>query len=361
MNYRRLQLTALLPATALIFAIGCGHDEPLQADANLEKITVEVAEVELIQDEKPIELRGVVQPARHATISSRVMGPVVALKVRAGTTVAKNQILLEIQPEAADGQLAQAHGALSQAKAGYAMAERNFARFDALYKENAASDLEFDMARMQFDQARGAVEQAEGAVQAASSVAGESVVRSPFAARVVETLVEAGDLAAPGRPLIRVESIGGQQIWLTVREQDISRVAIGDEIGVRLDARPDLGTVTGRIDEIVPSADPGTHTFTIKVGLGSLAIPSGFSGRAGITGDSADRLVVGPGAVHRRGGLELVIVRANDGRARTRAVTTGGTTADGRVEILSGLNQGESVVMNAAGPVADGTPLELAR
>jgi RND family efflux transporter MFP subunit len=361
MIVRTRSLTALIPITALALSTACGHEEPQRVEADLKPVKVEVVDVERVSQAKPIDVRGIVQPTRQAAVSSRVMGPVVALKVRAGATVAEGQVLLEIQPEAADGQLAQARGALAQAQAALALSERNFQRFKALHAENAASELELDMARMQFEQARGAVAQAEGGVSAASSVAAESEVSAPFAARVIQTLVEVGDLAAPGRPLVRVESLEGQQIWLTVRESDIHRVAVGDQVGVRLDARPELGEIIGSVQEIVPWADADTHTFTVKVGLGSIHVPSGFSGRAVISGDSTDRLVVPAGAVHRRGGLELVVVRAADGTARTRAVTTGGMLGDGRIEVLSGVNQGESVVTNALGPLADGTPLELSR
>ena len=360
MKARRF-ISIVFLATVALGLTACGHDEPELAEADLKPLSVEVAEVERVTEAHPIDVRGVVQPARQAAVSSRVMGPVVKLNVRAGSTVAKNQVLLEIQPEASAGQLGQARGALAQAEAALAMAERNYRRFEALHADNAASELELDMAKMQYEQARGAVEQAEGAVRAASSVADESTVRAPFAARVVETLVEVGDLAAPGRPLVRVESLEGQQMWLNVRQNDIGRVSVGDQIEMRLDARGDLGTIAGGIQEIAPSADPGTHTFIVKVGLGQIDVPSGFSGRATISGDITDRIVVPIGAVHRRGGLELVIVRAADGSARTRAVTTGGALGDDRVEILSGLDAGESVVVNAPGPVADGTPLELSR
>ena len=355
---RRFTPIVFLALTALGLT-ACGHEEPKTAMADLQPLSVEVSEVELLTQAHPIEVRGVVHPARQAAVSSRVMGPVVELKVRAGSTVTKNQILLEIQPEASAGQLGQARGALAQAEAALAMAERNYKRFEALHADNAASELELDMAKMQYEQARGAVEQAEGAVGSASSVADESAVRAPFAARVVETLVEVGDLAAPGRPLVRVESLEGQQMWLSVRENDIGRVAVGNQLEMRLDARKDLGAILGEIQEIVPSADSATHTFVIKAGLGQINIPSGFSGRATISGDITERLVVPNGAVHRRGGLELVIVRAADGSARTRAVTTGSAIDGDRVEILSGLNDGETIVINAPGPVADGTPLEL--
>jgi RND family efflux transporter MFP subunit len=361
MNARIRFLAILVPITALTLSAGCGHDAPHGAAGNLEAIAVTTSEVEIVTEAKPIEVRGIIQPARQSMISSRAIGPVVALNVQAGDTVKKGQALLEIEPAQSGGQLAQAEGALAQAKAALSLADRNFQRFQALHAENAASDLELDMARMQYEQASGAVVQAEGAVRTASTIADESEVQAPFAARVVSTMVEVGDLAAPGRPLVRLESIGGQQIWLTVRESDIGRVAKRDEVGVEIDSRPDLGTLIGVVEEIVPSADPATHTFTVKVGLGDARVPSGLAGRAVIKGDRTDRLVVPVSAVHQRGGLELVVVRADDGTARTRAVTTGGEVEGGRIEILSGLKSGESVAVDAPGPITDGTPLEVVR
>lgn len=360
MNTRRILTTVALIAAVLTMT-ACGSHEAEFAEAELAPVTVSIATVERSADARTIEVRGIVQPTRQASLSSRVMGPVVAVNVRAGDQVAAGQTLIEIQAETSDGQLAQASGALAQTTAALALAERNYQRYQALHAESAASELELDMARMQYEQARGAVAQAEGAVQAADSVASESLVKAPFAARVVRTMVEAGDLAAPGRPLIQVESREGQQIWLNVREADIGRLAIGDEIAVRLDARPDLGAITGTVREVEPSADPATHTFSVKADLGEAQVPSGMSGRAAIAGDAHSRLFAPTDAVHRRGGLELVVVRAADGSARTRAVTTGVELTDGRTEILSGLDEGDQVATDLAAPVADGTPLEVAR
>jgi len=354
------KLIAPAAAAMTLVAAGCGHDQAEQSTIDLKPVTVRMTTVERSSLARPIELRGLVQPAREAFVSSRVMGPVVSINVTAGASVAKGQPLLEILPETAEGQLAQAEGARVQARAALALAERNFRRFEALHGEGAASELELDMARMEFEKARGAVEQADGAVRAATSVATESVVRAPFAGRVVDTLVEVGDLATPGRPLVRVESTGGQEIWLTVREADIRRFELNQGLDVRLDARPDLGSIQGMVREIIPSADPATHTFTIKVSLPEISVLSGISGRAVIAGDTSDRIVIPAGAVHHRGGLELVIVRAPDGTARTRAVTTGRHLEGDLIEILSGLDDGESVAVDAPGPVADGTRLEVA-
>jgi RND family efflux transporter MFP subunit len=360
MTLDRLAKLSSLAAVVLV-AGACGHRQPAAAKEAHAPVTVSVGRVERVTDATTIEARGIVQPARQAMVSSRVMGPVVALHVEAGAIVPKGAKLLEIQPEAIEGQVAQAQGALAQARAALSLAERNFRRFEALHAQDAASELELDMARMSFKQAEGAVQQAEGAVQSASTVASEAVVRAPFAARVIDTLVEVGDFAAPGRPLVRVEARGERQIWLTIRETDIGHVEEGLEVPVTLDARPQLGALRGSVAEVIPAADPGTHTFTVKVDLGNIDVPSGLAGRATLAGDTGERLLIPGSAIHRRGGLELVVVCGSQGSAETRAITTGTLVDDGRVEVLSGLDEGLEVVLDAPGPLPDGTPLEVRR
>ncbi|MCG6961740.1 MAG: efflux RND transporter periplasmic adaptor subunit [Acidobacteria bacterium] len=359
-----MKTSKLLTVSILGLAVGltaaCGSEAP-DAPAKLPPISGHVATVEAIRGAKPVEIYGVVQPSRQSFVSSRVIGPVVATKVEAGEIVKKGQALLEIQPQTVEGQVAQAKGALAQAEAALSLAEKNARRFEQLHEEHAASDLELDMARMQHEQALGAVKQAKGAVQAASSVAAEAVVRAPFAARIVSRLVDVGDLAAPGRPLVRVESLSGRKVWLTVREADIQRVHQGQKLSVSFDTRPDLGTVDGIVNEIVPAADPATHTFTVKVSVDGLDVASGTSARADLPGKVTERLAVPASAVFDRGGLQLVVALASDGTARTRAVTTGASMADGRVEVLSGLKAGDRIVVDAPGPVADGTPVEVVK
>jgi RND family efflux transporter MFP subunit len=372
LNHPIQAVAATTVAALALLTLACSDHQAQRLDERPAPVRAHLRAVEQLDESRTIEVYGTVQPVRQAAVSSRVMGPVVAVHVQAGDLVTADAPLVDIQPEAIDGQLAQAQGALGQARAALALAQRNYDRYQALHAEDAASQLELDMASMQLEQARGAVHQAEGAVQAAGSVAREATVRAPFAARVVERLAEVGDMAAPGRPLVRLESRTGSRIWLTVREADIGLLEPGQELPIQLDARPDLGTLRGTVAEIVPSADPMTHSFTVKVDLPSSSgghgpgIASGMSGRATIAGAPVDRLVIPDAAVHRRGGLELVVIRAADGTARTRAVTLGerieprgGSGEPLMVEVLSGLAEGEQVLVDAPGPVADGTPVEV--
>lgn len=352
----KIQAIAMTALAALWFA-GCGHEEAKTAAVEREPLRARVVEVRAVDGARSIQVQGVVQPERETFLSSRAMGPVTGVFVGAGDRVSTGDSLLEIQQDMSRGQLAQAQGARAQAEAALSLAQRNFERFRTLYEKNSCSEIELDMARMQFDQAKGAVEQASGAVAAAASVADESVVVAPFDAVVVEKMVNLGDLAAPGRPLVRLQSLNGRRLWLSVRESDAGFVRLGMTLPVELDSRSDLGVIDGRVVEIAPAADMATHTVLVKVELPVERLMSGISGRATIPGDSRRSLLVPAAAVYRSGGLNLVAAVDAGGLVRTRAVTLGART-DGEVEVLSGLAAGDRVLAELTAPVADGTPVQ---
>lgn len=360
MSLLRNPLTLTLAAALTLAAGGCGggHDEP--AGTAAPAVRAASAPVERLTAAGAIELQGTVAAERTASVSARVMAMVTALHVAAGDAVSRGQLLLEIDPQVARGQLAQARGALGQATAALALAERNLERFEALAATNAASELELDLARMQHDQARSAVEQAEGAVAAASAVAADSRVTAPFAGRVARTLVEVGDLAAPGRPLVSIESATGRRLRLRVPESLMarSRLASGDRLRARIDARPELGDLEAVVVEVAPGADPVSHTFEVELELDGADLASGLAGRAWLPGESRELVAAPRDAVLRRGGMSLVVLVTDDGLAESRAVTLGEELAEGRVEVLSGLAGGETVLVGLAAVPPAGARVE---
>jgi len=348
----------IVPAAALaVLLVGCGHKEAAVEPVAPAPVQATVVAVEAVEAPRLIELQGVVMPEKETYLSSRAMGPVVKVLANAGDLVRKGDLLVEIQQDLSHGQLSQAKGGLAQAEAALALASRNFERFRKLHEKAACSELELDMARMQHEQAKGAVEQAKGAVAAAGSVADESAVRAPFDAVVVERMVNLGDLSAPGRPIARLQSRTGRRLQLTVRETDAPFVKLGMSLPVTLDSRPDLGSIPGRVVEVVPAADMATHTFLVRVELETSDVMSGLSGRTVLPGAPRASLTVPVEAVLRTGGLSLAVAVDAEGKARTRAVTTG-AQRDGRVEVLSGLAADDRVVSPLVAPIADGTPVQ---
>lgn len=347
----------LIAGVAAALMLSCGNHEAETVKPDRSPVSASLVKVEVDSEARPIEVTGFVMPDRETFLSSRAMGPVVAVHIAAGDRVNDGDTLLEIQQDLSHGQLAQAQGAKAQAEAALSLAKRNYERFQKLFEKESCSELELDMARMQFEQAKGAVEQASGAVSAAGSVADESLVKAPFDAVVVEKMVNLGDLCAPGRPLVRLQSMTGRKIWLTVRESDVGFVRIGQELPITIDSKPELGELTGRVTEIVPAADMATHTFMVKVDLDADQLMSGISGRGVIPGDRRQHLYVPVSAVYQAGGLSLVTVVDAQNLARTRAVTLGKESGD-KVEVLTGLTGGDRVVRELKAPISDGTQIQ---
>lgn len=354
-------LRIAVPALLAFAAAGCGGPSQEKAAA-LAAVEAKVAKAEARSVPQRIEVAGTVEAERSAAVGSRVMANVVAVHVKAGDFVKAGDVLLEIDPQTAKGQEAQARGALAQAEAAYALAEKNLARYEALAKSGSASALELDMARMQFEQAKGAREQGRGAVEAASSVARESRVVAPFAGRVAARTVEAGDFAAPGRPLVMLESAAGRRLAVAVPESAVTAAGLklGGTLAVTIDAL-DGTERQGRIVEMTPGADPMSHTFTVKLELSGPPVPSGLTGRAFVPRGTRPAVLVPADALFASGGLDVVVVKDAEGKARSRAVTVGSLPGERRsgqpVEVLAGLSGGETLLVGLARVPADGTPV----
>lgn len=350
----------MLLSALLILAAGCAGREETAAPAALPAVSARVARAEKAASPVTLELPGNVEADRTAAVSSRVMATVTAVHVQAGDRVRRGQVLVEIDAQTAAGQVAQARGGLSQAQAALALAERNYERYKALAATQAASQAELDFARMQYDQAKGAVEQARGAVSAASSVASESRVTAPFDGRVTARMVEVGDQAAPGRPLVQIESSAAHRLSVAVPESLLAQagLALGSAVTVAIDARPDLGRFPGTVAELAPAADPMAHAFTVEISLGAVEVPSGSSGRAFVAAGERSAVTVPAAAVLRQGGTTLVVVRDAEGRAASRIVTLGSDLGNGRVEVLSGLAGGETVLVGLAAVPPLGSPVQ---
>lgn len=364
------RLSASILALAFAAAAGCGggDHEPsgLRGAAEPEPVGARLAEAVRTELPSRVEIAGTVTAEQVAEVSARVSAAVTAVHVDAGDRIARGQLLIEIDPQPAAGQTVQAGGALAQARSALALARRNHERYQALAASDAASELEVDLARTQLEQAEGAVRQAEGALAAAQAVAGDARVTAPFAGRVARRMVEVGDLAGPGKALLSLESEGGARLALAVPESLAAGLAIGDRVAAAVDARPDLGEMTATVVEMAPGADPVSHAVAIELSLpvgglaaGAAGPASGSAGRAWIETGRRAGVTVPEEAVLRHGGLELVVVRGDDGRASTRAVTLGATVA-GAVEVLSGLDGGETVAVGLAALPPAGARLEEA-
>ena len=342
-------LRTLVPLTAsavlalLTLGVGCGkpHEQPAASGENLPTATVRVQKIEALKQPVFEEVVGTVQPKLQAVIEAKVSGRILRLPVALGQSVKQGDLLVELATQ-------EIQAKLDQAKAAFQQAEVDLKRVSNLRQQAAATQAELDSAQSRYDGTKAAVAEAE-------AVAGYAKIVAPFDGVVARKLADEGDLAMPGKPLLELEGRAGLRLVADLP----SSLAGALEPAAKLTARVDAlsGDLTGTVAEISPAADPASRTLHIKVDLPPTpGLRAGQFGRLQVPVGEGTFLFAPPAALVRRGQLEILYV-ATDGKAQMRLVRTAKHTATG-VEILAGLAPGETVVVEGAGLLRDGQPLQ---
>ncbi len=335
-------LSVMLSGVVALVA-GCGkrHEPRAATGENLPPAAVRVQKIETVKQPAVEEVVGTVQPKLQAVIEAKVSGRITRLPVVLGQTVKQGEPLVELATQEVQARLDQANAAFRQA-------DLDFNRTANLRKQQAATQGEFDAAQSRYNVAKATVAEAE-------AMSGYAKILAPFDGVVARKLADEGDLAMPGKPLLELEGRAGLRLVADVPTLLASHVLPGAKLAVRVDTLADA--ITGTVAEISPAADPASRTVCMKLDLPETAgLRTGQFGRLAVPLGESTFLFVPPPALVRRGQLEILFVAA-DGKAQMRLVRVGKETAQG-VEILAGLAPGESVVIEGAGTLRDGQPLQ---
>lgn len=330
----------LLVAAAAISA-ACGRNEKGKAAAADRRLETSV----VVRRDLPgrIEVEGSVVGREEAVLASRLSAPVTEVSAVPGQSVRAGTILVRLEGAEADSALAGARSFLAAARAAFDLAAKNRGRFERLASRGAAAVVELDRASQEVATAAAAVASAEAAARRAETDRAQAALAAPFDAVVIEKMVSPGDLAAPGRPLVRLASISGRRVQAAPTEVDAARLTVGDQVDVVLTSGP----VRGRVAEIVGAVDLATRRRTVRIDLPAGLDPAvGSFARVVLPGPRETRLVVSLRAVVERGGLELAWAVGPDRRVALRYVRTGAAAGEGLVEVRSGLEAGERVVLD---------------
>lgn len=355
-------LPAMIGAALLAGAAACSGSHDGAAPAPKPTAEVSVRTLSTQDGAATFQSVGRVKNVRESVLTSKVMGTVVEVRVKSGDAVKKGDLLIRVDDRDVQGQVQQAGGGLAQAEAAHAIAKTNLTRFEDLFAKGSASQAELDKARYEFESAAGALKAARGAVATAGSMAGEARIAAPFDGRVVDTLIEQGEMVAPGRPLVKVEGESKLEFETTVDERDVRELRVGQDVAVSLDlSRDERREVRGAISEIVPASDTGTHTTTVRIALAETeGLRSGAFGRVNFP-----RSAGGPAAVAvpadrivRRGQLAGVFIVDGADTVRLRLVREGRARGE-EIEILSGLADGDRLVVSDIAPLIDGQPAQV--
>jgi RND family efflux transporter MFP subunit len=358
-------------------AVACSNPKDGVADPGT-PIPVEVAKVTMRDLGSTFEGGGVVQARTTAVVIARILAPVREVQVAPGDRVRAGHVLVVLDGRdlgaqarsaraaaVASGQGATAAAADERAaQSALVLARATYDRIATLQAKRSATPQELDEATtaLRTAEARAAgaaaraqeaasnVERAQAASAAADATESYTQVTAPFDGVVTEKLVEPGNMASPGMPLVRVEDTRSFRLDVRVDESRVGQISTGAEVAVLLDAGTGGGaaSVNGTVSEIGRAVDADARAFLVKIALPEIAgLRSGMFGRARFTAPPRRVLAVPADAVVRRGQLTSVFVVEED-VARLRLVHVRDT------EVLAGLTEGETVIVNPAPGVVDG-------
>jgi RND family efflux transporter MFP subunit len=322
----------------LVALAGCGPSEapapPETVRSKPTLIQAELATARVVSVPIQVEVTGQVAAVTQATLSSKVQGTVHAVRVREGSTVSRGQTLVVLDNRDLKAELARADAEVENARL-------HWQRMEQLFASEAVS-------RQELENATRAYKVAEAARQGVLARLSYTEIKAPFAGVVTQKHVEAGELASPGQPLLTIEDPTRLRLEATVAEGDVQAVSRGARVPVVVDALDGGRHLTGTVAQVLPSGDPATHTFLVKVDLPPTpGLKTGMFGRMLLERGARETIVVPRSAVVERGHLTGVFTIGPDMIAHLRWVTVGRAVGED-LEVLSGLAAGERVL-------ADGT------
>lgn len=340
---RRAALGALLAAGATLAAAQTTRPQP----APLATGAVALREVGDLYSAD-----AVIEAVRQATVSAQISGNVVQFFVDAGDRVKRGQVLARIDTRDADAQVNAGRAGVAQAQAQLNQARLSYERTQNLIKQGFVSQAALDKADADLKTAEAALESARAGNTQALTARSYAELRAPIDGVVSQRLLELGELAAPGRPVLMLHDPAQLRAVGAVPQFMLPQVS-----GAR-SAQVDLPTLGKRLPAtrvtVLPAADARLLSTVVRAELGSdvpAGVVPGTAAKILLSVGQAKKLVMPAQAVLRRGELTAAYVVGADSRPQLRQIRVGEAVADGQVEVLAGLADGERVALD---PVAAG-------
>ncbi|MGQ0527032.1 MAG: efflux RND transporter periplasmic adaptor subunit [Alphaproteobacteria bacterium] len=279
---------------------------------------------------------GTVEPTIMVPISPRSSARLLSLNTDEGETVAKDQVMAQLE----DTDL---QGRLSEAQAQADLAKKDYDRKAPLAKKGFVSKQDFDQAQAAFRAAAATVEQIRAEM-------GYLKLLAPEAGTVIRRDGEVGEMAGAGKPVFWISCCAPMRISAEIDEEDVSLVKPGQSVLIGADAFP--GEVFhGTVQSITPKGDDVARSYRVRISLNEDAqkLMIGMTAETNIViAEKKDALLLPVTAV--KNSTAWVV---NKGRLEKRTVTTGARTPKA-VEILKGINEGETVIADAPADLEEG-------
>lgn len=341
---KKIFATIGLAAGVLLFS-SCGEQDTPRDETGT-PVAVQVSRATVQHYPQSFQFSGTVKGVRRVNLSTKVMGEITEMPVEKGDRINRGQVLVRIKDASIRAQLQQVKANLSEARVSLENTRTNYKRIEALYEDSSATRKELDDIRTRLEVSESRVAALESKLNEVKDLLNYTVIESPIEGYVVGKFFEKGDLASPGQPLLTVEEVERLEVIASVPESQVGLFSIGDTATVKL---PATGrNFRGQVVTVNPSGDRMTRQFEIKIQLpdgvfSAGGINPGMYARVRLNKGSDEAVMVPKSALLERGQLTGLYTVNDSNELVLRWVRTG-RESDGSIEVLSGLNEGETYV-----------------
>ena len=346
----------ILFVTLLLALAAGGYYWQRAAATAADAAEVETVEVRRATLDRTVTATGVIRPVVGAEIDvgSRISGIVRRLYVKVGDVVAAGDALALIDPTEFEAEVAQARADLALAEAELALARSTHERAEALARDGVVAAMDLESAGRDVEVGRARVDRERARLDAATTRLGYTEIRAPIPGVIADVTTREGEtvaasFAAP--TFVTIVDLGRLEVQAYVDETDIGRIFVGQRATFTVDTYPG-SELAAEVTAINPRAEleNGVVSYVVRLrfeGRDDHVLRQEMTAHVRLAVDRREDVLTLPRRAIRRdagAGRELVRV-SRDGAWVEQTIETGFRTDD-RVEIVSGLTEGESVQLN---------------
>jgi len=361
----RKSAAVLLGLSAMILVNACSKSDKVSAaeTAKLETMVVGPENITVASNGSIMtgpSISGTLEPDREAVLRAQVSGSVLQTYADQGQAVNAGTVLARIDASGIQDAYTSARAGLVSARNAADVAAKDLARNEKLLTAGAIAERDIDQSRRASIAAQAALEDANSRLATAEKAYRSTTVTAPFGGVVSERPVSAGDVVQPGTALFTVVDPSSMRLEASVPAEQLASIRIGVPVNFTVSGYPGREFV-GRITRINPTADPTTRQVRIYVSIPNegRALVGGLFANGRMSTATKMGLVVPQSAVDVRSSIPSVM-RVKQGKVEKVQVKIGLTDKTSEtIEVLSGLQPGDTLLMGAAMGITPGTPVRI--
>lgn len=340
---------------AAVFLAGCSHKSGAAGDAegsgsgtaNTEVTLTKVTRAD-IRETAAVSGTVAALPNQDVRVSALVTGRIAEMKVAEGDAIQIGQVIARLDARPYQDQLVQAEAAAQQAKANFENAQLSRKRNEDLFRRGIAARKDFEDARTQESVTAASVRQSEAAVALAHLQLGRTQILSPLNGRVAKRFVSVGEQVdgTAAQPIAEVANLAEVELIANVSSNYLSKLRVGELLEIESDAAAGK-PLSGKIVAVSPAVDAATNLGVVRIRIANanalLRLGMYLSAQVTVE-DHKNALMVPAEAIYRDEKGQPRVYRMEKDTATAADVTLGIQTK-GRVEILTGVNEGDTIIL----------------